>query len=186
LIAIVFCSFAGVTAGFAQAVEEDAHGEAFCKVKTVTITTDVTVTDHITSDNPPYPPAIATEPNGFIFGKKCKGLVIGTLSVELTGRLHIHEVWAKCLSNLGLPDGCTPGVDDENIGYVQSTGSGIHRLLDSNGARAEVSYPILTARFIWRKLSPGQWKFFVLPGCIGDCPVTIRSGTFTIEAYASR
>jgi hypothetical protein len=185
-MAVALFSFGESTGGLTQGLEEDSHGESFCKIKSVTITTDVIVADHLTSDNPPYPPVVPTEPNGFVLSKKCKGPVVGTLTVEITGRLHIHEVWARCLSSLGLPGGCTPGVDDENIGYDQSTGNGIHRLFDSNGTRAEVSYPVVTARFTWRKLPPGQWRFFVLPGCIGDCPVTIKSGTFTIEAYSSK
>lgn len=184
--AVALFSFGGSTQGFAQGVEEDSHGESFCKMKSVTVTTDVIVEDHLTSDNPPYPPVVSTEPSGFILNKKCKGPVVGTLTVEITGRLHIHEIWAKCLSGLGLTGGCIPGGDDKNIGYEQSTGLGIHRLLDSNGTRAEVSYPVVTARFTWRKLPPGQWRFYVLPGCLGDCPVTIKSGTFTVEAYSSK
>jgi hypothetical protein len=131
-------------------------------------TTSTIVPDHSSSDNPPVVDVT--------FKKDCSGAVIGTLTVEIDGHLHLHEAVATCVSSGGFPHGCSPG-DTVDIGYPA-----VHRLLESDGVQ-EVSYPLVTTRLVWTKVPPGEWRFRVLPGCISDCPVTIWKTTFTLEAF---
>jgi hypothetical protein len=148
----------------------DGLAGSFCKLQVKNSTTPVTVPDHSSSDNTPVVDVT--------FKKDCTGVVIGTLTVEIDGHLHIHEVFAECLSSGGFPGGCSPG-DRIDIGYPS-----VHRLLESDGVQ-EVSYPLVTTRLVWTKVPPGEWRFRVLPACITDCPVTIWKTTFTLEAYGS-
>jgi hypothetical protein len=153
------CLFGGTSGGLAG---------SFCKLKVVNNTTSITVPDHSTSDNTPVV--------NLRFKKDCLGAVIGTLTVEIDGHLHLHEAVAECLSSGGFPGGCKPG-DKVDIGYPA-----IHRLLESDGLQ-EVTYPLVTTRLTWPKVAPGEWRFRVLPGCISDCPVTIWKTWLTLEAY---
>lgn len=144
----------------------DRKGQGtYCKMGYDIRTIEATVSDHSSSDNTPV--------GDVTIRKNCSGSVIGTFTAEIDANLHLHERWAECVSNGGFVDGCTPGVD--------SYASPGHMLLQSDGI-ADVSYPVVTVRWIWPQLARGQWRFRVLPAeALG--PVKIKYSAFTVEAF---
>jgi len=172
---LTFGVAAGLLAGAAAAMADvRAHGNSFCALKYHEQTSPIVVPDHSSADNTPVGDLTVT--------KNCTGPVIGTLSVEITGRLHLHEIIAQCISDGGIQGGCTTGTKID-VGYPAVAGE--HKLLYSDGV-ADVTYPIATIQLIWPNLARGQWRFYVLPACSADCPVTIQKSYFRVEAYHRR
>ena len=156
-----FWVFGAAETALAQSL---SGGGRSCKVRFDARTTEVTILDHSSSDNIPV---------GDITTKKpCRGDVVGTFTASLTGTIHIHEVWATCIDNAGLTGGCTAGTT-----VVAQPG---HTLLQSNGEQ-QVSWPVVTARWIWPKLPSGNWRFRLYPAVF--TPAIVKNSIFTIEAY---
>jgi len=159
-LGVVVCLLGGANEGVA---DRKGIGKTYCKMVYDFRTTEVTVSDHSSSDNTPV--------GDVTFWKNCSGSVVGTFTAELTANLHLHERWAECVSSVGV-DGCIPG----NKVYA-SPG---HILLQSDGVQ-DVSWPVVTVRWIWPQLRPGQWRYRVLPATSSS--VIIKYSAFTVEAF---
>ncbi len=150
--------------GADEGVADRKGAGTYCKMGYDIRTIEATVSDHSSSDNTPV--------GDVTIRKNCSGSVVGTFTAALTTNLHLHELWAYCVSDGGFVTGCTTG---QSI-YASPP----HTLLQSNGT-ADVSYPVETVRWIWPQLPPGQWRFRVLPAALA--PVTIKYSNFTVEAF---
>ena len=160
-LGVVVCLFGGADEGVA---DRKGQGKTYCRMGYDIRTIEATVSDHTSSDNTPV--------GDVTIRKNCSGSVIGTFTAALTANLHLHELWAYCVSNGGFVDGCTPG---QNI-YAFPP----HTLLQSNGV-PDISYPVETVRWIWPQVPPGEWRFRVLPAALSS--VTIKYSSFTVEAF---
>ena len=156
------CLVGGADEGVAA--DRKGGGGTYCKMRYDVRTTDVIVNDHFSLDNAPL--GDVTMP------KDCIGPVIGTFSAEIDANLHLHELWADCIGSGGFVGGCTPG--------QRITADPPHTLLRTDGV-PDVTWPVVTVRWIWPKVPPGKWRLRVLPAAaLGQ--VTVRYSTFTAEA----
>lgn len=154
-----FCLFAAADGTNAATVTG-----AYCKMRFDVRATEVIIPDHSSLDNIPL--------GDITTRKSCGGPVIATFSAELTGTIHIHEVTAVCLDNAGFAGGCTAGT----IRFAPPA----HTMLQSNGEQ-QVSFPVVTARWIFPRLGPGHWRFRIFPAAF--TPATVKNSAFTVEAY---
>lgn len=145
--------------------DRDGGGPA-CRTRYDVRTIQYTVNDHSSTDNTPA--------GDLVLKKECNGPVIATFSAQLSGNLHLHELWADCVNNGGFATGCTAG--------QRIVASPPHTLLQSNGA-PEVSYPVETVSWVWDAVPPGTWRFRVQPAAFA--PVTVYYSLFTVEALGN-
>ena len=158
-LAAAFCLMGAVEGAAAATVRG-----AYCKMRFDVRATEVTIPDHSSSDNIPL--------GDITTRKTCGGPVIVTFSAELTGTIHIHEVTAVCLDDGGIQGGCIAGT----IKFAPPA----HTLLQSNGEQ-QVSFPVVTARWIFPRLGVGNWRFRIFPAAFA--PAIVKNSAFTVEAY---